>query len=174
MHFVFTALFLLAGIKWGDWKRWRDYYPTILFFIIGDLLYSCLLYNHQLWAYQEIFFGTHILRNDLIISLIIMFVAYPSTIMIYLGRFPQTIWKQAFWIFLWVILCSSLELLKLKYLNLINHYNGWNIWWSVLFNIIMFSILRIHYKKPLVAWGLSFAWVVCIFYALKIPIEKIK
>ncbi|MCP1495239.1 hypothetical protein J2Y73_005270 [Peribacillus frigoritolerans] len=25
-----------------------DYYPTILFFIIGDLLYSRLLYNHQL------------------------------------------------------------------------------------------------------------------------------
>ncbi|MCM3166091.1 hypothetical protein [Peribacillus frigoritolerans] len=73
MHFVFTVLFLLAGIKWGNWRRWKDYYPTILFFIIGDLLYSCLLYNHQLWAYQEIFFGVHILRNDLIISLIIVF-----------------------------------------------------------------------------------------------------
>jgi hypothetical protein len=52
MHLVFTALFLLAGIKWGNWRRLRDYYLTILFFIIGDLLYSRLLYNHQLWAYQ--------------------------------------------------------------------------------------------------------------------------
>lgn len=63
MHFVFNGL-LLAGIKWGNWRRWRDYYPTILFFIIGDLLYSCLLYNHQLWAYQEIFFGVHIKRQS--------------------------------------------------------------------------------------------------------------
>ncbi|MEW5548418.1 CBO0543 family protein [Peribacillus frigoritolerans] len=98
MHFLFTALFLLAGIKWGNWRRWRDYYPTILFFIIGDLLYSCLLFNHQLWTYKEIFFGIRIPRNDLIISLIIMFLAYPLTIMIYLGRFPQSKRKQSFWI----------------------------------------------------------------------------
>ncbi|MFA1710487.1 CBO0543 family protein [Peribacillus frigoritolerans] len=174
MHFVFTVLFLLAGIKWGNWRRWRDYYPTILFFIIGDLLYSCLLYNHQLWAYQEIFFGVHILRNDLIISLIIMFLAYPSTIMIYLGRFPQSKRKQSFWIAFWVILYSSIELINLKYLDLINHYNGWNIWWSVLFNIFMFSILRIHFKKPLLAWGVSIVWILILWNVLNIPIEKIK
>ncbi len=174
MHFLFNALFLLAGIKWGDWRRWKDYYSTILFFIIGDLLYSCLLYNHQLWAYQENILGEHILRNDLIISLMIMFVSYPATILIYLGRFPQTIWKKTFWITLWVILYSTLELLNLKFLDLINHFNGWNIWWSVLFNIVMFSFLRIHYKNPLLAWGLSFVWIIFIFYALKIPLEKIK
>ncbi|MEE3952222.1 CBO0543 family protein [Peribacillus frigoritolerans] len=174
MHFVFIALFLFAGIKWGDWRRWRDYYPTILFFIIGDLLYSCLLYNHQLWAFQETFFGMSILRNDTIISLIIMFTRYPLTILIYLGRFPQTRVKQAFWMFFWIICYSLIEYLNLKYLNLINHYNGWNIWWSVLFNIAMFSILRIHYKKPLLAWGVSIVWILILWNVLNIPIEKIK
>jgi hypothetical protein len=85
-----------------------DYYPTILFFIAGDLLFSYILYNYQLWAFQEIFFGMSILRNDTIISLIIMFTKYPLTILIYLGRFPQTRVKQAFWMFFWII-CYSLS-----------------------------------------------------------------
>ncbi|WHX64536.1 CBO0543 family protein [Peribacillus frigoritolerans] len=114
------------------------------------------------------FFGVHILRNDLIISLIIMFLAYPSTIMIYLGRFPQSKRKQSFWIAFWFFLYSSIELINLKYLDLINHYNGWNIWWSVLFNIFMFSILRIHFKKPLLAWRVSismdFNFMECVKY----------
>jgi hypothetical protein len=32
-----VALFLFAAIKWGDWRKWRNYYPTILFFMVGDL-----------------------------------------------------------------------------------------------------------------------------------------
>jgi len=37
MNFVYGFLYLFAAWKWGDWKNWREYYPTILFFIIGDL-----------------------------------------------------------------------------------------------------------------------------------------
>lgn len=29
--------FVLAEIKWGDWRGWKKYYPTIQFFIIKDL-----------------------------------------------------------------------------------------------------------------------------------------
>jgi len=127
-----------------------DYYPTILFFIIGDLLYSRLLYNHQLWAYQEIFLGVHKWPNYFA-DYYVFGVAFNNYDIPW--SFPQSKRKQSFWIAFWVFLYSSIELINLKYLDLINHYNGWNIWWSVLFNIFMFSILRIHFKKPLLAWG---------------------
>lgn len=174
MHIIFNALFLLAAIKWGDWRRWRDYYPTILFFIVGDLLKNYLLYNYWMWTYQETIFAETILINHTIISLLIMFIVYPSTILIYIGRFPQVKWKQVLWLSFWISLYSVVEYINLHYLNLIRHHNGWNISWSVLFNIVMFLILRIHYKKPLLAWGLSVIWILFLLKMFNIPIDKMK
>ncbi|CAM4355570.1 hypothetical protein L1N85_15110 [Paenibacillus alkaliterrae] len=174
MHFVYNALFLYAGIKWGDWRRWRDYYPTILFFICGDLLMNFLLYNYSMWTYQETFFGEQILRNHTFISLMIMFIVYPSTILIYLGRFPQGRWKQALWVAFWTLLYSSMEYINLHYLHLIKHHNGWEMWWSVFFNVFMFLIIKIHYKHPLLAWGISIIMILFLWFMFDIPIEKLK
>lgn len=104
----------------------------------------------------------------------IMFVVYPSTILIYFGHFSDEKWKKMLWISFWVFLYSSVEYINFRYLNLINHHNGWNMPWSVAFNIVMFSILRIHHKNPLLAWGLSFAWIIYIWNMFDIPIEKLK
>jgi hypothetical protein len=174
MHLVFNALFILAGIKWGDWKRWREYYSTILFIICVDLFKNFILYNYWMWTYQEVFFGENILRNHTFINLLIMVIAYPSTILIFLGRYPQGRWKQFFWISLWIFIYWIVEYINLKYLDLINHHNGWNMWWSLLFLMVMFPMLRIHYKNPLVAWGLSVVFILFLWNIFDIPIEKLK
>jgi hypothetical protein len=174
LHFIYNALFLLAAILWGDWKRWKKYYPTILFFIVGDFLKNFLLYNHLMWSYQETIFGEQLLRNHTIIALMIAFIVYPSTILIYLGRFPQKWWKQALWIVLWVSMYVAVEYVNLVYLDLINHHHGWTMWWSLAFNFVMFSIFRIHYKKPLLAIGLSVIWVLFLWNSFGIPIDKLR
>jgi hypothetical protein len=174
MHFFFNGVFLLAAIKWGDWRRWKEYYPTILFFIIGDLLQNFILYNHWMWTYQETIFAEHILKNHTIISLMIMFIVYPSTVLIYLGRFPQVRWKQMLWIGFWISLYLGVEYINLKYLHLIRHHNGWTLQWSLLFNIIMFFMLKLHMKKPLLVWILSFLWILFLLKILHVPIDKMK
>lgn len=174
MHFVFNALFLLAGIKWGDWRNWKEYYPTILFFIGGDLLKNALLHEHLMWEYQEVYFGENILVGHLAIDLMIMTIVYPSTILIYLGHFPRTLMKQLLWISLWVCIYSGVEYINLRYLNLINHHRGWTIAWSIIFNVIMFVMFRIHFKKPLLAWGLSFAWLLFLWNWFDVPYDLLK
>ncbi|PIB57799.1 hypothetical protein, partial [Pseudomonas sp. 2822-17] len=52
IHIVIKLLFLFAAYKWGDWEKWEKYYPTILFFIIGDLLYNFLFYNYPMWLFN--------------------------------------------------------------------------------------------------------------------------
>lgn len=42
------AIFIITCWKWGDWKNWKLYYPTIQFLIIGDLKANFLLYNKPL------------------------------------------------------------------------------------------------------------------------------
>ena len=174
MLIIYVVIFLLAAILWGDWRRWQLYYSTILFFIVGDLLKNFLFYNYWLWTYQETLFAKNILQNHTIINIMVMFIGYPATIFLYLGRFPQSKWKQAGWVTFWIFLYSILEYINLHYLNLINHYHGWTMTWSFLFNIVMFIMLRIHFKNPLLAWGLSIIWIIFLLNKFPIPLEKMK
>ncbi|HZG71289.1 MAG TPA: CBO0543 family protein [Chondromyces sp.] len=172
MHIIFNLLFLSAAIKWGDWRRWSNYYPTLLFFIVGDLLKNFLLYNYPMWTYQEVFFAENVLRNHTIINLMIIAIVYPSTILLYLGRFPRIRWKQLLWLIFWVALYSGVEYINLCHLKLIQHHNGWNMTWSVIFNIVMFSMLRIHHKNPPLAWVLSIIWISFLLKLFQVPVDK--
>lgn len=174
MHLIYNALLLLAAIKWGDWRSWREYYPTILFFIMGDLLKNFLFHDYLIWTYQETMFAQNILSNHTFISLLIMFVTYPSTTLIYLGRFPEEKWKQLLWIGLWVFIYVVIEYINLEYLHLIKHHHGWSMGWSILFNLVMFPMLRLHQKRPLIAWGLSIIWIIFLLTRFPIPMEYLK
>ncbi|PLS02438.1 CBO0543 family protein [Neobacillus cucumis] len=158
MHLLQAGLFLLATIRWGDWKNWRRYYPTILFFIGGDLLKNTLFHDHRMWEYQETVLGEKILFGHLVINFLVMFVIYPSTILIYLGKFPMEKGKQILWILFWVLIYLTMEYINLHYKG-IKHYYGWNMWWSMIFDLVMFVILWIHHTKPLLAWAFSIMWL---------------
>ena len=79
MHLLFNGLFLIAGIKWGDWRDWSKYHSTILFLWFGDLLYHFLCYDYIMWEYKESRFGLNLLPNHMVISLLIMFVCLLSS-----------------------------------------------------------------------------------------------
>lgn len=162
MHLVHSVLFLLAAMRWGDWRNWKKYYPTILFFIGGDLLKNTLLHDHRMWEYQETIVGEKILFGHLVINLLVMAVIYPSTILIYLGKFPLEMGKRILWILFWVLLYIAMEFINFQ-VDVINHFHGWNIWWSLFFDIVMFVILWVHHLKPLLAWALSITWLMILW-----------
>lgn len=173
MHFFFNLLFVIAAIKWGDWKNWREYYPTYLFFIGGDFFKNAVLHDYRLWSYKETIFGSNILYGHLIIDIMIMVLVYSSTLLIYLGNFPRNRIKQLLWIMVWVFLYSLIEFINLNYLNLIEHHHGWNIAWSILFNIVMFTVLRIHVNRPLLAWMISILFFALLWILLEVPKETL-
>ena len=170
MHLVLNAIFLVMGLKWGDWKNWRKYHATILFLWFGDLLYNVLCYQYIMWQYKESIFAETFLTNHVIISLIIMFISYPATVFIYLGRFPKQKVKAVLWILLWVVLYSSIEFINLRFLNLITHHNGWSMTWSVIFNAMMFPMLWLYYKKPGTTLLLSIPTVAFLLWYFHVPI----
>ncbi|WP_010283042.1 CBO0543 family protein [Bacillus timonensis] len=174
MHLVYNVVLLLAAFKWGDWRGWREYYPTILFFIMGDLLKNVLFHDYWIWTFHETMFAKNILVNHTFISLLIMFIAYPATVLIYLGRFPETKWKKPLWIGLWVFLYVIVEYISLQYFHLITHHHGWSMYWSILFNLVMFMMLRLHQKQPLLALGVSVIWILFLLYMFPIPLKYIK
>jgi hypothetical protein len=172
LNAIYAALWLLAFFIWGDLKEWKKYYPTLLFFIMCDILYLYLLSDfYPMWSYNPQGIDEDIVLTNTHVNLSIMLVKYPATTFIYLSKFPKGgKGKKVLFYLAWVFIYIMNEAVDIK-LNLIEYDNGWNFYWSILFNFFIFFILRVHYLKPLVAWVLSFIFIVFLWNVFDIPKE---
>lgn len=164
---IVTLIIVAISLKWGDWKNWKRYYPTMLFYAIGALVYSLLTYNYPLWEYESPLLKTTF--SDLLITL----VFFPATIVLYLPHIPKGLLKQALWVLFWVLVYSITE--KVSYwFGFFSYHNGWSIWWSVLFNFCMFPLLWLHYRKPVWAMSIAIATGSLLVFYFRIPFSSMK
>ncbi len=172
---IYAAIWLGALWIWGDWRNWRTYYPTILFFILGDFLYLLLLSDsYPMWRYVPPDVDQKMGVTNKIVSLSIIAIKYPSTAIIYLSRFPENNKLKGFlYTLCWVLIYLMNEFIDVKF-NLIKYYNGWNLWWSALFSAAIFVLLRIHFKTPIFAWGLSAMVIVVLWNIFDVPFSVFK
>jgi hypothetical protein len=149
LHIILGISLAIFSCFIADLKNWRRYYPTILFFIAGDLLYQFITYDYPLWEY-----GGYP-KSPFITPIILMFTAYPATVLLYL-KYAVKGWKPfLFHYFLWIFLYIIVEWL-LGSFDLIKYAHGWNMGWSIYVDFLLFLILRIHYSYPLLGWVLYF------------------
>ncbi|MFD0824564.1 CBO0543 family protein [Neobacillus sp. M.A.Huq-85] len=168
MYIFISTIYSIAALIWGDWRNWKQYYPTILFFIIGDFLYNFLLYNKSMWIFHDL-----ILPNHTMITLLAMAFSYTATVLIYLGRFPKSWIKRFFWFLLWWGIYIVIEFINNK-MGFITYHHNWNFGWSIIFSGIIFFILPIHQKKPLLAWFLSIIIIVYLLIIFDVRISDMK
>jgi len=168
VYILFLAIIsILICYKFGDWRNWKKYYPTILFFILSNVVCILLVYNHPFWFYE-----TKILNrtfSDLLISITV----YPSTVMLFIPNFPKKLTKIITHISFYVVIYTIAELIGVK-LGYFTYHNGWNTWYSLTFNFILFPILILHYKKPLYAWAIALISPHILFFIMKIPYNSIR
>jgi len=168
MYLIFLSLFsIFICYKSGDWRNWRKYYSTILFFILGSLTCALLTYNHPLWVYKGV------VINRTFTDLFFLITVYPCTMMMFIPHLPSKKTKIIFHISIYVAVFTILEFIAVK-LGYFTYYNGWNIWYTLIFNYIMFPILMIHYKKPMYAWIIALIIPHILFFILKIPYSVIR
>ncbi|MEW9051409.1 MAG: CBO0543 family protein [Neobacillus sp.] len=153
VYIIFAKIFV-------DWKKLKEYYPTIQFFIIGNLLYNFLFYNHTLWAYKAV---TVPWLNHTLIDITFSFFILPVVIMIYLQYFPKTTKKKIMYVSVWIAYFSFLEYIFFKR-GLFIYENNWGIIMSMVFNTIMFVILRLHHRKPMLALAVSLPIIIILLY----------
>ncbi|WP_429742471.1 CBO0543 family protein [Bacillus salipaludis] len=155
--------------RWGDWRNWKKYQSTILYFILGDLLYNFLCYNYSMWEYEPVFLN----KSHTIMNLTVMFIGYPCRIFVFLGRYPSGWIKQILWIGLWALVWSLFEWLNVKN-GEFSYHNGWTIMCSVFLNFIIYALIRLHYKKPLLTYLLSVLVTAVLLTIFNVPISKMK
>lgn len=163
---IVTLIFVILAWKWGDWRNWKLYYSTIIFMILGDFIYLFLTFQKPLWTMESTILGRTFT------NLLIAFFIYPSFVLLYLSNFPkENLEKKVFYISAFTLFFTAFEYIFIKF-DSISYYNSWNLWWTFLFDIMLFILLRVHYKKPLL--GIFFAVVVgtCIMLIFKIPLPR--
>ena len=163
-----ASIWVLVCYKWADWRHWKKYYPTILFLIINNFVYNLLTNSYPLWELIDPRIKT------INITLLMSAIIFPASILLYLSRYPKNgAFEKGIYVLKWICLYTLLEWIPLQF-NQVRYSNGWNIWWSLGFNIVMFPLLKIHYHKPLLAWLFAFIFGSSIIYFFKVPFSLMK
>lgn len=160
---IHAAIWIFAAYKWGDWKNWSKYYPTMLFMGMGDLIYNLVFFDKKLWLFNPGFL------NPIISELFVIFTIFSCTVLIFLTHFPKTLIKQILYISLWVIIYIVIEVFMVN-IGMQKNTNGWNLWWSLTHNVYQFPLLAIHYKRPYLAWFLAILILIIIMNVFEIPL----
>jgi len=142
--FALVAAYAAACFKWGAWKRWREFYPTILYMIIANLTYAVIFFEHRLWIFVS-FMG------DSMICLVMKFLIYPSAVILFLTHYPRGAFRQLLYITFWAAANTLLEYVAYAFGG-IYYDHGWNLLWSFVLLEIAFALVRLHHKRPLLAW----------------------
>jgi hypothetical protein len=166
---IYSILWIAVAFKFAD-RKWLPYYPTLLFASLGNLLYELLCYKYHLWQMEP-----NGLPVVMIPVLLLTFIGMPASTWVYLSRYPfrKGISTQVLYIAFFTIVFILLEFVAVKYGSITYHHN-WNLWWSLVFVVIMFIVLRIHYLRPLLALVISVVIIVSFSLIFHVSLDKMK
>ena len=100
------------------------------------------------------------------------FITLPAITLLFLSHYPfsNQKGKQVRYILKWVVgsLIVEFPFYKMKLLIL---NNGYAYWMEPIFYLIMYGMIRLHYSRPLLTYGLSFFVIVFLLRYFHISIK---
>lgn len=73
---------VIAIFAAGTWRHWKEYYPTGLYVIIGDMSYNMLFNERYLWRY-------HTLYDHRIADMVYALFVFQCAVMLFLRYYPK-------------------------------------------------------------------------------------
>jgi hypothetical protein len=170
MHIAVGIIALITVWRRGVWRNWEKYHHTMMYFAIGNLLYNFLTANYFLWKLKPDFLPNHSMTE-----MVYTFITFPATTLLFLASYPQDNKKKIIHYLKWLAIYIGVEWF-FNATGRILYQHGWSLFWSIVFDLTLFPMLRIHYKKPLLAYGISVIftvfWVMLFHVPVDVPIEK--
>lgn len=171
-HILLSLISIFVAWKWGDWRNWKLYYPTILYMIIVDLVSITLTSSKPLWKYESPLISSYFAE------LLIAFVIFPCTCFIFFQFYAKVNHSKRIAIYILFFLICALVYISIEYLafrlGFFSYHNGWNLYWSFVIDCIMFPLLLLHYKKPLWVWLPTIITATFVVYLFNLPLVIIK
>lgn len=168
MHIAIAFLTIIASFKWGNWRNWRKYHASMFFISTGGLLYEYIVKDNTLWKFHpDLLYG-----HDMVV-IVYALITMPVSIFLFLSHFPERWSQRLIYILLWSGIYISVEWILYKF-ERISYKNGWNIGYSFLFDIVMFSVIALHEFYPFRAYILSFFIIIFLITYFHIPFKFAK
>ncbi|MBD8070618.1 CBO0543 family protein [Bacillus sp. PS06] len=168
MHIFIALVVLILGYFKGDWRNLHKYGLTIFYIITCNLLYNLLCYDYLLWEYRpDLLKESHIL-----VDLIYTFIILPAITLLYLGNYPFTLslGRKLKYIIVWVI-GSFLVTYFIYRTDRLEFHHGYKVWMDLLFYPVMYGMLRLHYTRPILTYGLSVIIILFLLKYFNVPIK---
>lgn len=166
IHLAVAAIAALSTLREQIWRFGALYHSTILYMLVCNLLYLVLTADHFLWA-----FVPDVHRYPILTELLYTFVVFPCTVILFLRGYPDRGLKVLLHYVKWVSIYGVVELVYF-YTGRIEYAHGWNWYWSVGFDCVMFPMLRLHHKKPLTAYVMSLPFIVLLMIWFEVPLDQ--
>ncbi len=168
MHLLLTFSMVLFAYKKADWKNINKYGLTIFYMITCNLLYNMLCRDYLLWKYKaDILPHSHV-----IVELLYTFIILPLVTLLYLSNFPKSgrLLHKVQYFILWVLgsLLMSVIFVKTGRLEM---QHGYKVWMDGLFYPVMYGMLRLHYRRPLLAYIFSIGIIIFMLKYFNVPIK---
>jgi hypothetical protein len=167
---IITIFFLLFAWRFGDWKNWKQYYPSMLYMVLNAIIFNLITYEHPTWEWNDI---TGVFPNHTLLDVWIIFTQFPAVVLLYLTNYPKTWIKKSLRILLWAGIFTALELIVFQF-DYIVYHNNWTLWWSIFFNIVTFIMIRLHFRRPLLTWLLSIVFITLLSIVFDLPLSKLR
>ncbi|TYP69491.1 hypothetical protein BCM02_1147 [Paenibacillus methanolicus] len=161
MHVGMAAFMVWLNWRYKTYRRWREYQPTMLYVAACDLLYQGLCARYVLWTYVPKWPVYH----QLLTNYGYTFIFLPATALLYLSHYPveSRLYAKGLYVLKWYAAFVIGEWVYVA-LTFMDYGHGWTLGWSMLFNVMMFSMMLLHHKRPLWAYlftiGAVLFWVV--------------
>jgi len=151
MHLGIDLFMVYAVRRWADWKNWKTYHASMVFFGALNIIYNYLASVHGrfLWKIDPAFLSQT--TEEIIHS----FVFFPGVALIFLSRRPTNGRNLPIYLLKWIFIFTFIEWL-LFVTGTIKYAFGWSIWNSLAFDSIMFPCLLVYYQRPLIGYALFF------------------
>ncbi|WP_407270539.1 CBO0543 family protein [Radiobacillus sp. PE A8.2] len=165
MHVAIALFVIFAVWRWGDWKNWEKYHAVMLYFAIGNLTYNFLTASYFLWRLDA-----DLISNHTLTEMLYTFIIFPGSAMLFIYHYPKSRWKiirhYAYWIFIY----AGIELIMV-FTGHIEYQYGWNWYWSAGFDVFMFPMLQLFYKRPLIAYVISVPIAIFFIWYFNVPVH---
>jgi hypothetical protein len=168
MHVAITLLTILASLKWGDWKNWREYQASMFFISTGGLLYEFIVKENTLWKFHPDFLYGHEM-----VVIVYALITMPISIFLFLSHFPKGLLKRGIYIVVWSAIYIVIEWILLI-TGRISYQNGWQFEYSFFFDLVMFSVIALHQEKPVRAYLVSIVIIIFLIHWFDVPFKVLR
>ncbi|WP_426452042.1 CBO0543 family protein [Paenibacillus sp. S-38] len=159
------TLVTLVCFLWAKgWKAAPRFHSTVLYMISANVLYFVFTTNYLLWAFVPDV-PLYPIFNELLYTLIV----FPCSVVLFLKGCPEEKGLPVWHYLKWVAFFAVPEALY-AYTGHIAYGHGWSWGWSAAFDLMMFPMLWLHSRRPVLAYILSVGITTLLLYLFRVPL----